>query len=284
LELEQGVLIVSALYALDGDVERAEERLAAMGLDDPAGTLAELALHHALVGNDQVATDLATLASALGSSRNELLAYVATATSTSTLQPTLTPRPTDTPAPTQTPVPTSTLLPTSTLTPFPTEPFPTATRRPPTRRPPTATPRPPAATPLPLDWDPRVDMLDPPVKLIPAEVAPGQRYWRLVSLEWRKAGEGGNMLTYITTFDENGQPVWGQEVLVENGGGMHLYTEPKPGEPYGTSFIMGNTLNSYQVYVGGDLPSDRVAGLGLGEWHGGRDHTSFVLVFQRTRK
>ena len=92
------------------------------------------------------------------------------------------------------------------------------------------------------------------------------------------------MLTYITIFDENGQPVWGQEVLVENGGGLHLYTEPKPGEPYGTSFIMGNTLNSYQVYVGGDLPSDRVAGLGLGEWHGGRDHTSFVLVFQRTRK
>jgi hypothetical protein len=127
-------------------------------------------------------------------------------------------------------------------------------------------------------------MLNPPVKLLQAEVAPGQRYWRLVGLEWRKAGEGGNMLTYITTFDENGQPVWGQEVLVENGGGERLYTEPKPGEPYGTSFIMGNTLNSYQVYVGGDLPSDRVAGLGLGEWLGGRDHTSFVLVFQRTKK
>ena len=26
----------------------------------------------------------------------------------------------------------------------------------------------------------------------------------------------------------------------------------------------------------------RVTGLGLGEWYGGLDHTSFILVFQRT--
>jgi hypothetical protein len=31
-----------------------------------------------------------------------------------------------------------------------------------------------------------------------------------------------------------------------------------------------------------DLPSERVTGLGLGEWYGGLDHTSFILIFQRT--
>jgi hypothetical protein len=44
---------------------------------------------------------------------------------------------------------------------------------------------------------------------------------------------------------------------------------------------MSNTLNSYIVFVGGDLPSERVVGLGLGEWYGGFDHTTFVLAFQR---
>jgi hypothetical protein len=47
---------------------------------------------------------------------------------------------------------------------------------------------------------------------------------------------------------------------------------------------MFSTLNSYQAFVGGDLPSDRVTGMGLGEYLWGLDHTTFVLVFQRSRK
>jgi hypothetical protein len=61
-----------------------------------------------------------------------------------------------------------------------------------------------------------------------------------------------------------------------------LYTQP--GADYGANYPMANTLNSYIVFVGGDLPSDRVTGLGLGEWYGGMDHTSFILVFQRTTR
>jgi hypothetical protein len=142
---------------------------------------------------------------------------------------------------------------------------------------------PPAATPWPLEWDYRVNVLEPPVRLVKASVAPGDPYWRLVRLEWRKAGEGGNTLIYITTINENGQPVWGQQVIVENGGHTVLYTDPKPGDPHGANFPMSNTLNSYQVFVGGDLPSERVTGMGLGEYLGGLDHTSFILVFQRSR-
>jgi len=268
--LEEALLLISALYALDGDLARAQQRLAALSLDDPAEAVAELALRHAGAGNRQVATDLATLASALGSRRGELLAYVATAPPTHTPLPTLTPTFTFTPSPT--PLPTST----STSTPLP-----SPTRHAPTRPPSTAPPL-PAATPLPLEWDHRVDLLSPPIRLVPANVAPGQQYWRLVRLEWWKAGEGGNCMIYVTTLKEDGQPKWGQAVIVENGGHHLLYTAPKPGEPYGANFPMSNTLNSYQVFVGGDLPSDRVTGLGLGEWLGGLDHTTFVLVFQRS--
>jgi hypothetical protein len=142
---------------------------------------------------------------------------------------------------------------------------------------------PAAAAPLPLQWDLRVNLLEPPVKLVEADVAPGQKYWRLVRLEWRKPSEGGNTLIYITTLNEAGQPVWGQEVVIENGGHTVLYTNPKAGEP-GANFPMFSTLNSYQVFVGGNLPSDRVTGLGLGEKLGMTDHTSFTLVFQRTTK
>jgi hypothetical protein len=130
----------------------------------------------------------------------------------------------------------------------------------------------------------RVSMLEPPVRLHEAEVAPGQTFWRLVRLEWWKASEGGNTMLYVSTLDEQGRPLWGQPVVIENGGHTVLYTDPKPGEVHGVNFPMASTLNSYQVFIDGDLPSDRVTGLGLGEWYGGTDHTTFVLVFQRTRK
>ena len=127
-------------------------------------------------------------------------------------------------------------------------------------------------------------MLSPPVRHKPAEVAPGETYWRLASMEWWQPDEGGNTMLYASAIDEDGVPVWGQEIIIENGGHMVLYTDPKPGEHHGINFHMTSTLNSYQAFVGGDLPSDRVTGMGLGLWLGGLDHTSFVLVFQRTTK
>ena len=277
---EDLIVLVSALYALDGDLERARQRLAASGTQYPAGTAVDLALRYASAGSRKLATDLATLAAALGAGDPELLAYVATETPTCS--------PTTSPTPASALTPTSTLTPTATLSrePSPTAtPSPTPSRAKATRQPPTATPVPsPAATPRPLVWDHRVDDLNPPVKLVQAEVAPGDRYWRLVHQEWRRAVEGGNMLLYINILDETGQPVWGQEVIVENGGHTPLYTTPKPGEAYGVNFIMSGTLGSYQAFVGGPLPSDRVVGLGLGERFGWTEHSTFVLEFQLAHK
>ncbi len=275
---DRAMVLISALYALDGDLQRARERLAALELDDPPAAVAQLALRHAAAGNRQLATDLATLAVALGHGQGELLAYVATPT------PTRTPSPTA--SSTFTPPATSTASPTLSATPTsPPPPPPTPTRRPSAAQSPSATPLPPPATSLPtLYWDHRVDLLSPPVRLVEAEVAPGEQYWRLVRLEWWKSAEGGNTMLYVTTLNAAGQPRWGQEVIIENGGHTVLYTDPKPGEPYGTNFPMSSTLNSYQAFIGGDLPSDRVTGMGLGEAHGLKDHTTFVLVFQLARK
>lgn len=280
---EESLVLISALYALDGDLSRARQRLAGLGLEDPAAALADLALRRITEGQEQVAIDLATLAAGLGHRPAELLAYVASPTPSATATPTTTqtPTPTATVRPSETPSPTPTVRPSETPTPRP-------TRRPAalasaTALTATAVPLPPTA--LPWDWwDHRVDLLEPPVRLVEAQVAPGERYWRLVRLEWWKPGEGGNTMIYVSTLDEQGRAVWRQEVVVEHGAAERLYTDPKPGEPYGVNYPMGNTLNSYQVFVGGALPSDRVTGLGLGEYLGGLDHTTFVLVFQLTRK
>lgn len=277
-EQEQALVLIAALYAVDGDLARARERLGALDLDpeDAAAAVARLALRQAAEGNAGLATDLATLAAALGQEAPELLAYVATPTATATP----TPRPSDTPSATPTPLPSAT--PTSLP---PTGAPPAATRRPATATPPAVAPAPAAPTALPWDWwDQRVSILEPPVRLVEAQVAPGARYWRLVRLEWRKESEGGNTLLYVTTLNDKGVPAWGQEVIIEHGAQERLYTSPKPGEPYGVNYPMFSTLNSYHVFVGGALPSDRVTGLGLGETLNSTEHTSFVLVFQLTTK
>jgi len=277
--VDQALVLISALYAVDSDLDRAQGRLAVLGLDDPPQALADLALRYGSAGSSEVATDLGTLAAALGRQSQELMAYVATptATATNTRSPTAVP-PTPTPSPT--PMPTPTLTPSPTPTPLP-----TATRRPAaTRLPAPANTSEP--TPRPLEWDPQVYSLDTPIKLEPADVAPGQLYWRLVRLDWRKPGEegSGNCIIYLTTFRQDGQVKWGQQVVVENGGHTVLYTDPKPGHPHGAEFVMGSTLNSYIVFVGGEYPSERVTGLGLGVWLGGLDHTSWILEFQLARK
>jgi len=274
---DQALVLISALYAVDGDLDRAQERLAVLSLGDPPQALADLAVRYGPAGSSEVATDLATLAAALGCQPQELVAYIATPTATAA----------DTPSPTPVP-PTPTPLPMVTPSPSPAPsvtPLPSATRRPAATRLPVPTST-PAPTLRPLEWDPQVYSLDTPIKLMPAEVAAGQLYWRLVRLDWRRPGEegSGNCIIYITTFKQDSQPKWGQEVIVENGGRTTLYTQPKPGEPYGADFAMGSTLNSYAVSVGGEYPSEKVAGLGLGVWLGGLDHTSWILEFQLARK
>jgi len=273
---EDYIVLVSALYALEGDLTRADERLTRLNEEDTACLVADLAIEY-IESNKalEVAQDLATLAQALGAGDEVLLAYVVTPTHTPTSVPTATNPPTptltETPRPTENPTATPTALPTSIPTPVP--PVPTSA--------PTPTPVP---TLRPLQWDSRLDTwLYPPVRLEPAAAEPGQAYWRLVVAEWRSPDESGGIhYLYISTIDETGNPLPGQRVFVDNGGRTILVTEYKAGTDYGVAFPMYDTLGSYTCHVEG--LSDRVAGLGLGSVKGDKTHTAFHLVFQRTVK
>jgi hypothetical protein len=271
---EDYIVLVSALYALEGDLTRAEERLARLNEEDTAQLVADLAVKY-IEGDKglEVTQDLATLAHALGVGDEVMLAYVITPTHTPTSVPTATNTPL--PAPTSTETPRPTASPTAMPTALPTS---TPTLVPPT---PTSTPVP---TLRPLRWDARLDTwLYPPVRLEPAAAEPGQTYWRLIVAEWRSPDEsGGTHYIYISTLDEAGNPVAGQRVFVDNGGRTILVTEYKAGTDYGVTFPMYGTLGAYTCHVEG--LSDRVVGLGLGSVKGDETHTAFHLVFQRTVK
>jgi hypothetical protein len=139
---EEYIVLVSASYALSGDLDQAKARLAKLEEEDVAQVVADLAEKYMHRGEDLVVTrNLVTLADALGSSTEVMLAYVATATPTFTPMPTHTPTETPTATPTETPTPVPSDTPTATSTPRP--PTPTSTPIPPT---PTFTPRPPTPT------------------------------------------------------------------------------------------------------------------------------------------
>ena len=194
----------------------------------------------------------------------------ATATSTPTFTPqaTLTPTATETPRPTMTPTTTPTATPTRTSTATRTRtasPSPSAARSP--------TPRPaavPTASPLKdRAWDPRLTQRG--AKLIPAQVKPGQGYWRLVQAKWFDEGEppfDGKHHIYMDTLDASGnrQPGVRMQMATLDGSEILGYTntEAKPGEPYAANFPMFVAAPAYRVQPATDAPADVVSGLGLG--------------------
>jgi hypothetical protein len=150
---EEYIILVSASYAVNGDLDQAKDRLAELEEEDAAQVVADLAQEYLRRGEDPTVTrNLVMLADALGSSTEAMLAYVATPT----LAPTFTPTPTETA--THTPTHTATTVPSST----PVPPTPTHTPEPPTPTPtsvpPTNTPEPQASadTPTPTATSPPV--------------------------------------------------------------------------------------------------------------------------------
>ncbi len=200
---EEYIVLVSASYALNGDLDQARARLAKLEEEDIAQVVADLAETYLERGEDSVVTrNLVMLADGLGSSTEVMLAYVATATPTFSPTPTSTPTetPTATPTETATSVPTETATsvptdtPTATSTPLP--PTPTFTQVPPTATftpaPPTDTPGPPTPTNTPTATTTPVGACPDRPGVTIRDIAAEVRDW-----EWLVARFGGVGIQHV---------------------------------------------------------------------------------------
>lgn len=146
---------------------------------------------------------------------------------------------------------------------------------------------PPASAEPGRNLDSRLGALG--VGIAPANVAPGQPYWRVVEVIFHSEAEsGGRHAIQIDVLDERGGRIVGQPVTISWGGGSaQVVIENKPFPEYGANYPMYNAGCSYSVSIGG-LPSESVTCLGLGDlgearnWR--KDHVEYLVKFQKVIK
>ena len=185
--------------------------------------------------------------------------------------------------PTNTPVPTATPKPTNTPRPAPTR-VP-ATRVPPTPVPVAVAPAAPAAPPLPPRYmDPRIGSgpqvlphLDS-VKVIPANVAKGQKFWYAISVKFENIDESGNDHTiYVKVLDESGKRVDGKKARLTSMGGLNEYPGEKPaGDLCDCNFNYPMYGDGYGFEIEDQYPSDKVIGMIMPM----RRHVNYRVTFQ----
>ncbi len=101
---DQYLILIAASYTADGDLDHARQRLAQLGLADPAGAVTALAQRLAAEGKDTSAPSALAAALGVGVAPVTLVPTATTApTETPTLPPTVTPFPSPTFFPTLTP-------------------------------------------------------------------------------------------------------------------------------------------------------------------------------------
>ncbi len=238
---DEYVLLVASAYLADGNVEKAQARLAHLEVPNINGWLSAEIDSFIAAGRDEADIRvLAALAHALGVTSPQMLAYVATDT----------PVPTETPVPTPTPLPTDTptSTPTSTDTPLPTDtPEPTETAVPPTDTPkptptntpkpaaPTNTPRPPAPTKTPTPTSPPADPWTWSARL----VGPG---------EDAQACQSGLLQIRVTVVDANGVQIPNMWIYDKYSGQYQL-----TGNVDSSDWGPGETRFEYGIGGGGSL-------------------------------
>ncbi len=137
-----------------------------------------------------------------------------------------------------------------------------------------------------IDWDPR--LCQRYAGLVPANVQPGQWYWRLIRARWYDEGEApfnGQHHIFVDVLDGAGARQVGVTVRFAWAGGYQdVMTEAKPGELYAANFPMYAVAPAYSAQPISGGPADMVTGMGLGNiqhptW---TIHTSYLLVWQWT--
>jgi hypothetical protein len=214
-----------------------------------------------------------------------------TPTATATLTPTATPTRTPTPTPTLTPTASRTFTPSPTTTetaPVTPSAMPTLT--------PTPTPS-PTRDPSEIDWDPRLDQRGALIQ--PAQVKPGQWYWRIVKGVWYAENEkpfAGNHNIYVDTRTADDERKSGVLIAFTNPDGGTVFdrrlTQAKPdcGDPgyvypdclYALDFPMFAAGYSYRAIPADGNPADGVTNLGMGTipepWR--TAHSSYLFVWR----
>lgn len=122
-------------------------------------------------------------------------------------------------------------------------------------------------TPLPKrDFDPRAFARG--VRVETPVVAPGQEYWFAHEIEWydeQEADQLGPDHHIMVDVTINGQRAAGTKAFVSWPTGWYeVLIEAKPGEPYGGNFPMSPSRNEFNVGMVGDIPTERVTGIGMG--------------------
>ena len=188
---------------------------------------------------------------------------------------------TPTSAPTKTPQPTSTPRPRPTTAPV--------VRVAPTTAPVAAAPVAPAIPALPtVEWDarlgngPQVLPHLENVRLIPAQVGHGQKYWRVTKVIFQNIDEStNNHAIFVKILDENGKRVDGQKVVVTSDTSGETYpdqpTEKTADDMCDCNYNYPMYGDGYNVQIVGDLPSDKVGGMIMPL----RRHVNYLITYQR---
>ncbi len=133
-----------------------------------------------------------------------------------------------------------------------------------------------------LVWDPRLDQRGAIFK--PAQVNPGQGYWRLIRAQWFDEQESaGRHHIFAETLDAGGNRQTGIPIFISWPDGSHtVVTEAKAGETWATNFDLHSTAPAYEARPATGAPADSVDGMGMGDLalprH--RVHTSYGLTWQ----
>ncbi len=193
---------------------------------------------------------------------------------------------------TQTPVPTKTPTPAATSKPKPTS---VPATRTPTPIPAAAAPAAPLVPALaPIEWDKRLGPggdrdafpdLDQ-VRIIPATVAHGQKFWRAIRVKFEGLGESGNDHTlYVKVLGEDGKRVDGKKLhLTGEASGLSEYPDEKTADdPCDCNYNYPMYGDGYDVTIDSQYPSDTVAGMcmcGIKNVYPHKAHVNFRVVFQ----
>jgi len=187
-------------------------------------------------------------------------------------------------------------------TPKPTAtPLPTATSRPVAAAP---RPQPTVAAPVaaavvapvipalpPIDWDPALGPQADPilhpdlqgVRIIPATVARGQKFWRIISVKWEKSTDH---TVYVKTQGEDGKRVSGIKVRLTSAGGLNELYDQKTGDlvcDCDASYAMFG--DGYNANVEDQYPSDKIVEMcmcGIPNVFPHKAHVNFKVIFQLT--